>query len=106
MGKMLGKKVRMLRDQMPAIWCPGCGYPHHFPTDNSNVVDGRVHRWSFNGDGDLPTFTPSMNVIGRCHSFVTAGRIQFLADSKHKLSGQTVELPDWPTEEGDGYDFD
>jgi len=30
-----------------------------------------------------------------CHSFVTDGRIQFLADSTHKLAGQTVEIPDW-----------
>jgi hypothetical protein len=29
---------------------------------------------------------------------VTDGRIQFLSDSTHKLSGQTVDLPDWPLE--------
>jgi hypothetical protein len=29
-----------------------------------------------------------------CHSFVTNGKIQFLADCTHKLAGQTVELPD------------
>lgn len=29
-----------------------------------------------------------------CHSFVTAGRIQFLGDCTHKLAGQTVDLPD------------
>lgn len=28
----------------------------------------------------------------RCHSFVTDGRIQFLADSTHRLAGQTVAL--------------
>lgn len=31
-----------------------------------------------------------------CHSFVTDGMIQFLGDSTHALSGQTVELPDFP----------
>ncbi len=31
----------------------------------------------------------------QCHSFVIDGRIQFLSDSTHKLSGQTVDLPDW-----------
>ena len=28
-----------------------------------------------------------------CHSFVMAGRIQFLPDCTHALAGQTVELP-------------
>lgn len=31
---------------------------------------------------------------GVCHSFVTNGMIQFLHDSTHHLSGQTVELPE------------
>lgn len=29
-----------------------------------------------------------------CHSYVTDGRIQFLPDSTHSLSGQTVDLPE------------
>lgn len=69
------------------IMCPGCNTGHVF--DN---------RWNFNGSLELPTFTPSMLVEGspagsRCHSYVTNGRIQFLGDSTHKLSGQTVDLP-------------
>lgn len=35
---------------------------------------------------------------GICHSFVTAGRIQFLNDCTHELAGQTVDLPDWEQE--------
>jgi len=31
-----------------------------------------------------------------CHSFVRGGRIEFCSDSTHKLSGQTVPLPDFP----------
>lgn len=30
----------------------------------------------------------------RCHSFVTDGKIQFLSDCSHELTGQTVELPE------------
>jgi hypothetical protein len=30
----------------------------------------------------------------RCHSYVTDGKIQFLADCSHALAGQTVDLPD------------
>lgn len=66
--------------------CPGCEEFHTF--------DGN---WAFNGDMDRPTFTPSLIVTWtdhRCHSFVTDGRIQFLADCTHSLKGQTVDLPD------------
>jgi hypothetical protein len=30
-----------------------------------------------------------------CHSFVTDGRIQYLGDCTHALTGQTVDLPSW-----------
>jgi hypothetical protein len=65
-------------------------------------------RWTYNGDADSPTFSPSIQVTTRwsangegekdevCHSFVTAGRIQFLGDCTHALAGQTVDLPQWP----------
>jgi hypothetical protein len=70
------------------VTCPGCGNWHLFDK-----------RWSFNGDLERPTFSPSMlvnaNVPGamRCHSFVTDGRIQFLGDCDHELKGQTIDLP-------------
>lgn len=75
--------------------CPGCGYGHPFEVGSNG--------WQWNGSLDKPTFTPSLLVWGtrpeaRCHSFVTDGRIQFLADSHHHLAGQTVELPDWHTD--------
>jgi len=31
----------------------------------------------------------------RCHSFITDGKIQFLADSTHALAGHTVDLPEY-----------
>lgn len=66
------------------IHCPGCGCDH--------VFDGR---WKFNEDFEKPTFEPSLLIQSKiiCHSFVEEGRIRFLTDSTHKLSGQTVELP-------------
>lgn len=79
--------------------------------------------WTFDGNYDAPTFSPSVLVHGRdftpagraeyeawyaadcpkpapkfesadtrCHSFVRAGRIEFLGDCTHALKGQTVEL--------------
>ncbi len=74
------------------VECPACGFGHLFD-----------QRWTFNGDQDRPTFRASMLVYanpeatpprGRCHSYVTDGRIQFLDDSTHALAGQTVDLPD------------
>jgi hypothetical protein len=75
--------------------CPGCGYGHPFEVDAPNGAG-----WTWNGSLDKPTFTPSLLVAKdfpdqRCHSFVTDGRIQYLADSHHELKGQTVEIPDW-----------
>lgn len=73
--------------------CPGCGRSHHV------YVKGEVV-WEWNGSMELPTFSPSILTYrgptdqdGRCHSFVTDGRIQFLSDCAHELAGQTVDLP-------------
>lgn len=99
--------------------CPGCKGYHEIninPENNEPV-------WSFNGNLDKPTVTPSILVRsvshpknietdnegnyllgpdGRvkgvkdevCHSFITNGQIQFLSDCTHSLAGQTVELPE------------
>ena len=99
-----------------AFWCPGCEQAHHV-----TVLGSRGPVWGFNGDGDVPTFTPSILVQtghfvqpnGKhcdrsgdpewpcdcmcCHSFVRDGRIQFLGDCTHALAGRTVDLPDWPS---------
>jgi len=74
--------------------CPGCGYGHPFE------ITGNGNGWTWNGSFDKPTFTPSLlcnknDPESRCHSYVTDGKIQFLADCWHPLAGQTIELPDW-----------
>lgn len=62
-------------------------------------------RWTWNGDTERPTFSPSVNVTyefgearepKRCHFFVQEGRIQYLSDCTHALAGQTVPLEDLP----------
>lgn len=75
--------------------CPGCDDVHQVVVETPNG-------WGFNGDLDLPTFTPSVlcrmpyrDNVHICHSFVTDGRIQFLDDCTHDLAGQTVDLPEW-----------
>lgn len=80
-----------------AFHCPGCGIDHCVSVGGKNSVGAE---WSFNGDPDAPTFSPSINVFAsddarRCHSFVVGGDIKFLGDSFHALKGQTVPLPEW-----------
>lgn len=87
--------------------CPGCDCAHGVYVDGSNRPV-----WQWNGSMDAPTFTPSVKVTYPanpnaleafkewrkeriCHSFVRDGKIQFLTDCTHALSGQTVEIPEW-----------
>jgi hypothetical protein len=100
-----------------AFHCPGCEGGHMVSISGDHPV------WNWNGDLGSPTLTPSILVKSghyisgaeicwctfnaehpddpasfvcvQCHSFVKDGKIQFLSDSTHKLSGQTVDIPDW-----------
>lgn len=79
------------------FWCPGCNAAHYVP------VTGKM-AWTFNGDRECPTFSPSLLINKSrtdpkrpvCHSFIRAGRIQFLGDCTHARAGQTVDIPDFP----------
>lgn len=100
------------------VQCPGCNGLHRFILSNEDgtIPDGPV--WEWDGNLDQPTFSPSLLCIdttfyaaerdeneyrvmvgsGNCHSFVRAGRWEFLGDSGHHLAGQSVDmvpLPDW-----------
>jgi hypothetical protein len=101
------------------IMCPACGNGHLFNiVPGPNGVGGSKPCWTFDGNVDAPTFSPSMLVRGTkhltgeeidrmmagekiepipvvCHSFVRGGSIEFLADCSHELAGQTVPLEDW-----------
>ncbi|KKM19240.1 hypothetical protein LCGC14_1657650 [marine sediment metagenome] len=106
----LGSKLRSLAGGKVAFMCPGCQQMHEVTVDGSRG-------WTFNGDGDKPTFSPSILVKGTvpitdaehetimaggqvtpaprvCHSLVTDGQIRFLSDCTHELADQTVDLPD------------
>ncbi len=98
------------------INCPGCLYSNGKPSQHviplAVLPNGQREmsphiswkdRWTFNGDFEMPTFSPSLNTwyggsdgvpLHRCHSFIRDGRIQFLGDCTHALAGQTVDLPD------------
>jgi hypothetical protein len=53
-------------------------------------------RWTFDGNSDKPTFSPSMNIVGRCHYLLKEGMLQFLGDCNHELAGKIVPLPELP----------
>jgi hypothetical protein len=89
-----------------AHWCPACKEMHAFAID-APFKNGA--RWSWNGNVDQPSCTPSMNIswgpykddeidipLGRCHYFLTNGMIKFCSDSTHELAGKDVPLPDLP----------
>ncbi len=98
-------KARAEKREDGKVWgysveCPGCGHPHVFNVDIPGEANkaGRP-RWSFNGDVDRPTFSPSMltwngngpsgEKLNKCHLFVTDGVIDFLGDTTaHALRGK------------------
>jgi hypothetical protein len=91
-------------------WCPGC--------DQRHVI---FDSWSFDGNLEKPTFSPSVKITGKkivvvdgrwtgewvrdaagnpvddcCHYFLHVGELKFCGDSKHALAGKNVPLPDLP----------
>ena len=82
------------------FYCLGCKSLHLL-----RIRPAPSPSWEFNGNLDRPTFRPSVliNLPGDedfptevCHSFVTDGSIQYLSDSTHEFSGQTILLPELP----------
>ena len=55
--------------------------------------------WSWNGSTEAPTLRPSVLTNGhnfRCHSWISDGQAQFLADSSHEYAGKTLDLLECP----------
>jgi hypothetical protein len=93
-----------------AWWCPACEEVHPLPSG-----------WTFNGDLDKPTFSPSFRHSGKqivkidgkwngewvcdesgravdwcCHYVVTNGQVAYCGDCTHAMAGKTIEMPDLP----------
>jgi len=91
-------------------WCPACEGMHILPDS-----------WSFDGNLEKPTFSPSFKHSGLqavfvngnwtgewkrdasgntipfvCHYILTAGQLQFCGDCTHAMAGKTVPLPPLP----------
>lgn len=91
-------------------WCPACEETHVIPDS-----------WSFDGNLDRPTFSPSVKITGKqvvnkngrwtgewvrdsngntldlcCHYILTAGVLNYCGDCTHELRGQSIPLPALP----------
>lgn len=93
MGTYLSSKLRDMGDGMLLHWCPGCKTRHYVDTLEPN---GSGAIWTWDGNAEAPTFSPSVHIRGRCHYFIRAGMIEFLGDCTHDHAGMTVPLPDIP----------
>jgi len=81
-------------ERLLCFQCPGCNTEHPFRIE---TADRERPTWAWNGNVELPTFTPSLIVFKddaryRCHIIVTDGKIQFLGDCHHALAGRTVDM--------------
>lgn len=78
--------------------CPGCHSVHSFNVE-------QPHGWTFDGNLESPTFSPSLRTNGpgefhvpnvpHCHLNMTKGMLVMHPDSEHPLAGQTVDIPEW-----------
>jgi hypothetical protein len=92
--------VRVLKNQSMYIFrCPGCSeLPDYFgPPVHVYYTEMGDRGWQFNGNNELPSFTPSLKNTyhdGRvCHLFITDGKIHYCDDCWHSLKGKTVDMP-------------
>jgi hypothetical protein len=84
---MILKRRKTDRGFLYIFWCPGCNTEHNF--------DVREDQWTFDGDWEKPTFSPSL-ALPKCHLFVRNGVIEYLHDCKHRLAGKDVPMQHIP----------
>ena len=80
--------------------CPACGFEHSFRVYLEGHGNWDADIWTFNGNYEKPTFSPSMlsnqdrsqEHHPRCHSLLTDGIWHFLSDSTHAMAGQSVPM--------------
>lgn len=110
-GRLLRPELRDGVLQGYQIICPGCRDFHENKVGFHFIwtLPGPDHpHWEFDGNEECPTFSPSLLGEGKfwiaeeerwidyvCHSYVRAGRIQYLGDCTHELAGQTVPMVPW-----------
>lgn len=116
----ISSKLRSTEGNGLMFWCPGCDQQHVIhhgggdawrwdgdaerPTFSPSVLMTSGHYLSDHKPGSPCWCTynaehpdkPAPFKCTVCHSFVRAGKIQFLNDCSHGLAGRTVDLPELP----------
>jgi len=57
------------------IYKPGIPDVVHLQIHKSGEIDSRGISWVWNGDKELPTLIPSINVVGQWHGFLRDGKL-------------------------------
>lgn len=98
------------------VLCPACDQNHSFEIEGEDgSKPARDSYWTWDGNMEAPSFEASMLVFEseynpRCHSFLRAGKWEFLTDCTHDMAGQKdvpmVPLPDhlFSNDEDEGED--
>lgn len=60
-------------------WCPGCTHTHSINVDNSTGAN-----WTFDGNVEQPTFSPSVLVRGTRHDLTEAEEAAFESECAEK----------------------
>lgn len=94
--------------------CPACGNSHWY----SVCTNGRGLSWTFNGNMEAPTFSPSLKMTGTqpitdeehatimaggkitprphcCHLHMIDGKIHYCGDCTHAMAGKVVDMVEW-----------
>ena len=93
------------------FFCPGCQCGHYFrtaPSPSDSPFAGNQAIWTWDGDEQRPTVSPSILVryggpdagVGGappqcCHFFVRAGNIEYLSDCTHAFAGKIIPMEPW-----------
>jgi hypothetical protein len=110
----MGQIIAKMRNTTQGFswWCPACEQGHPLPSK---------YGWTFDGNLEAPTFTPSFKHTGKqpinvdgvwtgewvrdkdgkavdwcCHYIITAGQVAYCSDCTHSLAGKTILMPDLP----------
>lgn len=116
--KLIYQKDITTRERNWQFWCPACRSPHRYRVVRGTATqrDGKTPAalWTFNGNADKPSFTPSLlyySTNGKwegdkwvegpkrstiCHLFLTDGVLNYCSDCPHEYAGKSVELPEYP----------
>ena len=102
MNKIMRTQTQDPNHEEYSFLCPGCKMGHKFVVKWGHGKGNQPQpMWSFNGNMEKPTFSPSLlntwtygpqHTKKVCHLFLREGILEFLNDCTHELAGKKVPL--------------